>query len=194
MKDVVSRNFINSIKSFITISDADLKEIASYCSVVKLGKNEFLLKEGQVCQYIYFINSGVVRHYYITDHNEVTRWISMANDFTSSLRSFISQTPSRENLQTITECEIGLINRKAFDHLIKSNVGFKNLWIKTLEYNYLTIEDRVFSLIEKSAEERFNWMINNHPRFILQIPVMYTASMLGITPRHLSRLKKKYDI
>jgi CRP-like cAMP-binding protein len=194
MKDVVSRNFINSIKSFITISDADLKEIASYCSVVKLGKNEFLLKEGQVCQYIYFINSGVVRHYYITDHNEVTRWISMANDFTSSLRSFISQTPSRENLQTITECEIGLINRKAFDYLIKSNVGFKNLWIKTLEYNYLTIEDRVFSLIEKSAEERFNWMINNHPRFILQIPVMYTASMLGITPRHLSRLKKKYDI
>jgi CRP-like cAMP-binding protein len=194
MKDVVSRNFINSIKSFITISDADLKEIASYCSVVELGKNEFLLKEGQVCQYIYFINSGVVRHYYITDHSEVTRWISMANDFTSSLQSFISQTPSRENLQTITECEIGLINRKAFDHLIKSNVGFKNLWIKTLEYNYLTIEDRVFSLIEKSAEERFNWMINNHPRFILQIPVMYTASMLGITPRHLSRLKKKYDI
>jgi CRP-like cAMP-binding protein len=194
MKDVVSRNFINSIKSFITISDADLKEIASYCSVVKLGKNEFLVEEGQVCQYIYFINSGVVRHYYITDHNEVTRWISMANDFTSSLRSFISQTPSRENLQTITECEIGLINRKAFDHLINSNVGFKNLWIKTLEYNYLTIEDRVFSLIEKSAEERFNWMIDNHPRFILQIPVMYTASMLGITPRHLSRLKKKYDI
>jgi CRP-like cAMP-binding protein len=194
MNEVVSQNFINSIKAFITISDNDLSEIVSYCSVIELGKNEFLLKEGQICQYIYFINSGIVRHYYLTERNEVTRWISMANDLTSSLQSFISKVPSRENLQTVNECEIVQLDQKAFDYLISSNTGFKSLWIKILEYNYLTIENRVFSLIEKSAEERFIWMINNYPRFILQIPVMYTASMLGITPRHLSRLKKKYSI
>jgi CRP-like cAMP-binding protein len=194
MNEVVSQNFINSIKAFITISDNDLSEIVFYCSVIELGKNEFLLKEGQICQYIYFINSGIVRHYYLTERNEVTRWISMANDLTSSLQSFISKVPSRENLQTVNECEIVQLDQKAFDYLISSNTGFKSLWIKILEYNYLTIENRVFSLIEKSAEERFIWMINNYPRFILQIPVMYTASMLGITPRHLSRLKKKYSI
>jgi CRP-like cAMP-binding protein len=194
MNEVVSQNFINSIKAFITISDNDLSEIVSYCSVIELGKNEFLLKEGQICQYIYFINSGIVRHYYLTERNEVTRWISMANDLTSSLQSFISKVPSRENLQTVNECEIVQLDQKAFDYLISSNTGFKSLWIKILEYNYLTIENRVFSLIEKSAEERFIWMINNYPRFILQIPVMYTASMLGITPRHLSRLKKKHSI
>jgi CRP-like cAMP-binding protein len=194
MNEVVSQNFINSIKAFITISDNDLCEIVSYCSVIELGKNEFLLKEGQICQYIYFINSGIVRHYYLTERNEVTRWISMANDLTSSLQSFISKVPSRENLQTVNECEIVQLDQKAFDYLISNNTGFKSLWIKILEYNYLTIENRVFSLIEKSAEERFIWMINNYPRFILQIPVMYTASMLGITPRHLSRLKKKHSI
>jgi CRP-like cAMP-binding protein len=194
MNEVVSQNFINSIKAFITISDNDLSQIVSYCSVIELGKNEFLLKEGQICQYIYFINFGIVRHYYLTERNEVTRWISMANDLTSSLQSFISKVPSKENLQTVNECEIVQLDQKAFDYLISSNTGFKSLWIKILEYNYLTIENRVFSLIEKSAEERFIWMINNYPRFILQIPVMYTASMLGITPRHLSRLKKKYSI
>jgi CRP-like cAMP-binding protein len=163
MNEVVSQNFINSIKAFITISDNDLSEIVSYCSVIELGKNEFLLKEGQICQYIYFINSGIVRHYYLTERNEVTRWISMANDLTSSLQSFISKVPSRENLQTVNECEIVQLDQKAFDYLISNNTGFKSLWIKILEYNYLTIENRVFSLIEKSAEERFIWMINNYP-------------------------------
>jgi signal-transduction protein with cAMP-binding, CBS, and nucleotidyltransferase domain len=194
MEEAVSQNFINAIKAFISLSDPDLKEIASCCSVAEFKKNDFLLKTGQVCQYVYFINSGIVRHYYSTDQSEVTRWISMANEFTSSLQSFIARIPSRENLQSVTDCELVIINRMAFENLISDNQGFRNLWIKVLEFNYLTVEDRVFSLIEKSAEERFEWMIKNHPRFILRIPVMYTASMLGITPRHLSRLRKKYHI
>ena len=194
MEETVSENFINAIKAFISISEVDLKEIVSYCSLSKCNKSEFLVKTGQVCQYIYFLKAGIVRHYYFTDQSEVTRWISMSNDFTSSLQSFISRIPSRENLQSVTDCEFVILNRIAFEHLISYNEGFRDLWIKILEYNYLTVEERVFSLIEKSAEERFEWMIKNHPRFIHQIPVMFSASMLGITPRHLSRLRKKYHI
>jgi len=147
-----------------------------------------------VCKKIGFLNTGLIRHYYATNHNEVTRWMSLPNDFTTSLRSFILQIPSIENLQAVTDCELIVLDRKAFDYLIKKNEAFKTFYLKALEYNYITIEDRVFSLIEKSAEERFEWMVKTQIRFIQQVPVMYTASMLGITPRHLSRLRKKHTI
>ena len=97
-------------------------------------------------------------------------------------------------MQAVIDCELIVLDRKAFDYLIEKNEAFKNFYIKALEYNYITLEDRVFSLIEKSAEERFHWMAKNQIRFIQQVPVMYTASMLGITPRHLSRLRKKHTI
>lgn len=194
MEDLVFKNFSDTIKHFTAIDDNDLNEITSYCSVSKHKKGDFFLKEGQVCHKICFVKTGILRHFYFTDQHEVTRWITMENEFTSSLQSFILETPSVENLQAITDCELVIFDRKAFKHLLDHNTGFKNLWIKALEYNYLTIENRVFSLIKKSAEERFEWMIKYQPRFILQIPVMYTASMLGITTRHLSRLRKKYKI
>jgi CRP-like cAMP-binding protein len=194
MEDLVFKNFSDTIKHFTVIDDKDVSEINSYCYVSKLKKNEFFLKEGQVCHKICFINTGILRHFYFTEQHEVTRWITMENEFTTSLQSFIMEVPSVENLQAITDCELVIFDRKAFKYLLDNNTGFKNLWIKALEYNYLTAENRVFSLIKKSAEERFEWMMKNQPRFILQIPVMYTASMLGITTRHLSRLRKKYKI
>ena len=183
-----------AIGSFCTMSERQIAEISNFFTIVHLKKNEYFLKEGQVCKKIGFLNMGLIRHYYVTSHSEVTRWMSLPNDFSTSLRSFILQTPSIENLQAVTDCELIVFDRQAFDYLIEKNEAFKTFYIKALEYNYITVEDRVFSLIEKSAEERFEWMAKTQIRFIQQVPVMYTASMLGITPRHLSRLRKKHTI
>ena len=171
-----------------------MTEIKTFFSVVCLKKGEYFLSEGQVCKKIGFLNTGLIRHYYTTHDHDVTRWMSLPDDFTTSLRSFILGIPSIENLQAITDCELVILERRAFDHLLEKNAAFKTFYIKALEYNYITVEDRVFSLIKKSAEERFRWMAETQIRFIQQVPVMYTASMLGITPRHLSRLRKKHTI
>ncbi len=194
MDSNIYENITATIKSFCTVSEQEMAEIAKFFSVVHLRKNEYFLKEEQVCKKIGFLNKGLIRHYYATNRNEVTRWMSLQNDFTTSLRSFILQIPSIENLQAVTDCELIVLDRKAFDYLLEKNEAFKTFYLKALEYNYITIEDRVFSLIEKSAEERFEWMAKTQIRFIQQVPVMYTASMLGITPRHLSRLRKKHRI
>ena len=194
MDNPAYRHIINAIKNFCPVSDDDINEISEHLFITKLKRNEYFLKEGQISTKIAFLNAGQIRHYYTTNLNEVTRWISMQYDFVTSLRSFISQIPSIENLQAISDCELVIIDRKAFNALIEKNQSFKNFYIKALEYNYITIEDRVFSLIEKSAEERFEWMSRNQLRFIQEVPVMYTASMLGITPRHLSRLRNKFRL
>ncbi len=188
------KDIIDAISSFCTVSEPEMAEIAKFFTVAQLKKSEYFLKEEQVCKKICFLNTGLIRHYYATDHHEVTRWMSLPHDFTTSLRSFILQIPSIENLQAVIDCELIVIDRKAFDFLIQKNEAFKTFYIKALEYNYITVEDRVFSLIKKSAEERFEWLAKTQIRFIQQVPVMYTASMLGITPRHLSRLRKKHAI
>lgn len=172
----------------------EMNEIESTFITVHLNRNDYFLKEGQICTRVGFLNSGKIRHYYNTRNHEVTRWMSLPNDFTTSLRSFISGLPSIENLQAIEDCELVVFDKKASDVLIKSNELFKTFWIKAMEYNYVTIEDRVFSLIEKSAEERFEWLIKSQLRFLQQVPVMYVASMLGITTRHLSRMRKKFKV
>ncbi|WPV67062.1 Crp/Fnr family transcriptional regulator [Chitinophaga sp. LS1] len=194
MEEIKEEQFRKGIHQFYPVSETDFQEIWSHCRIVKLKRNDFFLKEGQLCNKIAFINSGMIRHFYTTNANDVTRWVSMPGEFTSSLRSFLRQAFSIENLQAVADCELFVINKDSTDLLLKTNESFKGFWIRCLEYSYLTIEDRVYSLIEKSAEERFMWMVKNQPWFIQLVPVMYTASMLGITPRHLSRLRKKFKL
>jgi hypothetical protein len=45
-------------------------------------------------------------------------------------------------------------------------------------------------LQSQSAYERYEKMLKDNPDIILSVPLQYTASFLGITPQHLSRLRK----
>lgn len=138
------KNIADTITSFCKVSEQEMTEIVKFLTVAHLKKNEYFLKEEQVCKKIGFLNTGLIRHYYATNHNEVTRWMSLPNDFTTSLRSFILQIPSIENLQAVSDCELIVLDRKAFDYLIEKNIAFKTFYLKALEYNYIIRKKELF--------------------------------------------------
>ncbi|HMP99501.1 MAG TPA: Crp/Fnr family transcriptional regulator, partial [Cyclobacteriaceae bacterium] len=76
-------------------------------------------------------------------------------------------------------------------NLYEKHPFLQRFWLKTIEYNYIGMEERVFHQIALSAEQRYQWMLENYPRFNKEVPAKYIASMLGITPRHLSRIRAK---
>jgi hypothetical protein len=53
------------------------------------------------------------------------------------------------------------------------------------------MEKRVSLLQSQTAHERYQKMLKENPDIILSVPLQYTASFLGITPQHLSRLRKE---
>jgi len=155
----------------------------------KLKTGQYFLKEGKVCNEIGIVTKGMCRHYYKTKTGEVTRWVALAGTFVTSLRSFINQVPSVENIQAMQATEITFISRANWLDIYDKHEVARNFWTKTIEENYIGMEERVFNLIAKSAEERYYWMIENQPRFIREVPDKYLASMLGTHPRHLSRIR-----
>lgn len=182
--------FYQTLEFFIKFPPAEKEQVGSILQFKKLEKGDYLVREGQVCKSIVFLQSGMVRHYYSTEKEEITRWISLSNTFSSSLASFIGQQPSNENLQALEDCQLVVITHTAWLLLMKENTSFKVVWMKNIEFNYLGMEERVFFLIAKSAEERYLHMMETQPRFIREVPLQYIASMLGTTPRHLSRIRK----
>ncbi|MNU79669.1 hypothetical protein D3C71_692840 [compost metagenome] len=66
------------------------------------------------------------------------------------------------------------------------------LFLKIIaEQQYLELEARVFQLQRDSAQERYQSLIDNQPEYIQQISGQYLASYLGITQRHLIRIRKQ---
>jgi len=58
-------NFINHIRKYIEFDDASIALLNQYITPLKLKRKEFLLKEGQVCHSIYFLEKGCLRMYFI---------------------------------------------------------------------------------------------------------------------------------
>ncbi len=62
---------------------------------------------------------------------------------------------------------------------------------KVAEQLYIKGSQRTFSLITKTAEERYLEFIEEYPNLLQRIPLKYLASYLGVTPVSLSRIRNK---
>ena len=84
-----------------------------------------------------------------------------------------------------------IITKNTIDDLVIENPN----WIKFLkivaEQQYIELEKRIFQLQKNNAFERYSDLLKNHPEYLQNIPLQYLASYLGITQRHLSRIRRE---
>ena len=158
---------------------------------LELKKGEFFYTNAQICQKIGFMEEGMLRYYYDTEKSDITRWVALEGDFVTSLGSFISQKQVKENIQAIQNTKIIYTLREDWNKIYQEEQFVREFWTSAMEENYIGMENRLFNMIALSAEERYEWILKNYPKFNLYIPDKYLASMLGITPRHLSRIRGK---
>lgn len=185
-------NKIYEIFQHIGLSNEQTEKMSSiFKHTLELKKGEFFYTNAQICHKIGFMEQGMLRYYYDTDKSEVTRWVALEGDFVTSLGSFISQKQVKENIQAIQNTKIIYTIREDWNKIYQEEQFVREFWTSAMEENYIGIENRLFNMIALSAEERYEWILKNYPKFNLYIPDKYLASMLGITPRHLSRIRGK---
>ena len=115
--------------------------------------------------------------------------MNIENTWFASLLSFISEAPARENIRALTDGSIYLISKPNLKKLVGEVPGFKDFYIGLLESSICGIDEDRHDLIVLTAEQRYEKMLKSEPHLLQHIPLQYLASMLGVTPRHLSRIR-----
>ncbi len=174
----------------VALSDACKKALTNY-TIKRFDKGQHFLTEHQKARYLGFIIKGKIIHYYNIDGKHVTRWVSLPSTFVTAFVSFVNESPSLENLQCIEATELLLFERNYFMETLRSFQEIESLWVRELENNMIGYEQRVHQLITTNAETRYLNFKATYPQFEAEVPHKYIASMLGIEPRHLSRIRKK---
>ncbi len=182
------------VKSFVS-KLVDLSEeewLAAYplIEIRKLKKGAFFVREGDIAQYIAFTQDGYLRVFYNHDGDEITRDISPLHSFVTALPSFISQTPSFEIIQAITDCELLVIHRDKLEKLYNSYINWQKVGRRVMEEMFVDTQYRIYAFITQTAEVRYKEMMKKFPDIFLYVPLQYIASYLGITSQSLSRLRK----
>lgn len=179
------------LQSFNLLTKEEIDSFESQVTCKHLKKGEYFIREGKICKEVAFVRQGVFRSYYHSSSGEeITYCFTFSNAFLTAYSSLLSQAETAENIQALTDVELYSISRTA---LLKLEASSPN-WVKLLkliaEEQYIKLEKRIFILQKETAEKRYEDLLNNQPELLQLIPLNYLASYLGITQRHLSRIRK----
>ena len=181
-------------KSFNILTDDEIEDFIELSATRILKKADYLIREGETCKNVAFVLAGTLRSYYVTEKGEeVTYCITFPNNLITAYSSFITGQSTPENIQAISAVELMVVRKDTIDDLALKNPN----WVKFLkvvaEQQYVELEKRIFQLQKSNAAQRYSDLLKNQPAYIQHIPLQYLASYLGITQRHLSRIRKAFS-
>jgi len=180
---------IKMFSSITPVSNGLATFLLDNLELTNLKKNTLLLREGQVCNKIYFIIEGLVRSYYILDDTEITGWFMKEGDLIISVKSFYTQTPSEEYMQAIEDCTLYSLSHEKLFEAYKLYTEFNYIGRVLTEKYYIKSEERLFALRKQKGKKRFEIFRETQPELIQRVPSKYIASYLGLNVETLSRVK-----
>jgi CRP-like cAMP-binding protein len=178
------------LANYAQLSITELEEITSRFKQKEIKKNAYLLKQGNTCKDLVFVQKGCLRLYYVKEDIEVSVWFAFARSSAIEISSFISGKPSDYFLQAIEDSEILYLPKTELDKLYRTQPNMQELMRNFWEDVIMNLINRFTALQKDSAEKRYLDLLDK-PQYLESIQQKYLASFIGVTPTSLSRIRKK---
>lgn len=176
----------------VTPLSAEASEALSSCLFVeKYPKKHIIHHQQRVAKDLYIVSKGMLRGFYNHDGKEVTIHLGMENCVMCAMDSILSQQPSYYSIDTLEESEVISIPYSDLELLFSQFHEIERLGRLMISQYYLEQEAALRSLRFKTAEERYQELMETNPQLLQRTPLGYLASYLGITPATLSRIRGK---
>ena len=191
----MTTQLISKIKEIITLSKDDEVKISKYWKLKTIPKNEFLLRNGDVCKYDNYIVEGSFKAFQINEETgkEEIIFLAIEDWWASDLESFSNQSDSYFNIQALENSKVLQISKISFDNMLEE-IPKMEKFFRIILQNYLsTIQKRFLTYNSNNSERRYLEFISKYSKLNERMPQYLIASFLGITPEFLSMLKKKIN-
>lgn len=165
--------------------------IETYFTEKSVNKKDFILKNGEVCDFIGFLSKGCIRHFHLRDGNEITCDISFENTFITEFYSLNTGTKSKISFQALEDSKLLMITKKGLYELYQINPKFEQLGRKIAERVAIRNTDLAMSLASDKPEKRYANLLKEKPIIFQRVQQKYIANILGIKPESLSRIQKR---
>lgn len=186
------RSVSTFIDEIVPLTSAEKEIIENAFREIQIPKGALWIQQGTICDQVAYLVDGKMRIFYYDDAgDEVTCYFVTPDNFISSFTSFLTNTPTTENISAIESATLKVISKDKMEALSVS-VPKMQIFRRVIAENlFITMEKRIAMLQSQSAAARYENMLRKNPDILLSVPLQYTASFLGITPQHLSRLRKE---
>lgn len=188
----IMKLLLEDIAKYITLNPEEKKHVLTLLEIRNYKAKTILLKEGETCSHLYFINKGVIRNYIIANGNkEIVYRIADDGNWISSIDSFHNQTAGYFNLEVLEDAEVIQLSHVNYEKLLQENPKTERFF-RLLAFRFLIESiERTTDDLKLTAEEKFLKFSDNFPGLANRIPQKHIASYIGVTPEFFSKMKAR---
>jgi len=181
-----------NIASIIALDEEEWQHFWGFFECIELKKNDCFLKEGQICDFVGFVNKGALVYFKMLDNGtEVTTDFAFENDWVTNNQSRLSNSPSLINIKAIEATEMLVIKNKDLSEIYIRLPKIERFGRILIEQAFVRITRQSIDLQLFSAKERYEQLLLSSPEIIQRAPLYHIANYLGIAPKSLSRIRKE---
>ncbi len=155
---------------------------------VSLKRGDFLIRPGMVEKHLYFVKSGALRAFLISENEEFTIRFGYTDSIITAIPSYFNGLSTELYIQAIRKTELLRASKEEFETYINHDIERMKSYQKLLKELVASFYEREIDLLTKNPKERLERLLHRSPKVFQEIPHKYIASYLRMTPETLSRL------
>jgi CRP-like cAMP-binding protein len=184
------KNIRQVLSSYIEISDEEWREYVSMLKVKVFKKRTTILCEGHICKEVLFINSGLLRIYFVDNNeDEKTFHFALENTFATDYKSFLTEIPATYSIQAMEDTEVFVMSLEMIQNGYQKLRFGEKLGRLLAEHYFFMYNDKIQAIYTQSPLERYHNLTSSFPNIFQRVPQHLIAAYLNISSVHLSRLK-----
>lgn len=176
-------------RKYSTMTHEELDTLESILVPMKFAKGEMILKEGEVCENIYYIEHGLVRQFYFKNGKQITEHLGEDRTIFMCIESLFREEATMLQVEAIEPTTVYALPKLRLEQVALHNVNIQILYRKILEESLIISQVHADLVRFETAQDRYKKMCKLSPQVILRAPLVYIASYLQMTPETLSRVR-----
>ena len=183
---------LQNVSKYIQLTAEEKDYFISVLKPKKLKRRQYLAQAGEPCRYECFVTKGCLRQYYVDDKG-ADRILGFAIEdyWMSDMHALITGEGALTNIDALEDCELILIEKKAFEVLLVKVPRFERFFRIILQRAFVSHQRRIIENISLQADERYTRFVERYPAMEQRLPQKQIAAYLGITPETLSRIRRQ---
>lgn len=176
-------------RKYSTMTHEELDVLESILVPMKYGKGEMILREGEICENIYYIERGLIRQFYLKHDKQITEHLGEDHTIFMCIESLFKEEPTRIQVEALEPTIVYALPKQRLEEVSIRNVNIQMLYRKILEESLILSQVHADLVRFETAQARYKMMCKRWPQVVLRAPLVYIASYLQMSPETLSRVR-----
>ncbi len=180
----------NNIDSIAPVTTDEWEFIEGVIEKVSIKKNDIFLKEKSICDFLAFVDSGVLVYYKTLDNaDEITTDFAFEGEWVTNNHSRLNNSPSHLNIKAIEDSELFIVKHSHLISLYDKVPAMERFSRILMEQAFVKLIQLSIDLQTLSGTERYLKLLQSYPAIFRKVPLYHIANYLGIAPKSLSRIR-----